>query len=112
MQETRIRTIEITDARDVDGTPYEAAAVAFSNLKEILIAADEAMDAVDVLALSADLQRQHDTTGQMSASDWLEGVVCRRLVGMREDLATARAQLEVLRRASTFDPSGRIEVQQ
>jgi len=105
MPEPRTRAVQITDARDIDGDPYQVADQAFRNLDQILLAADEALDAIDVLATNAEMQRNLDLGNEADASTALDGLICRRLIGMRGDLAAARQSLEVLRRAATFDPN-------
>lgn len=104
MEATRTYSIDVVDARDVDGTPYEACTVAYDNLIGIVIAAQDAIEAALILSQNVDLQRQVDQGKPMDATGWPDGVVATRLAGMRGTLAEMQDQLAVLKRAATFDP--------
>ena len=112
MEDARTYTLSIIDARDVDGSPYEACAAAYENLMEILAAAQEAVNTAAVLSQNADLQRQHDTLGTMDATGWPDGVLSKRLTGMRGDLSEMASNLSNLKRAAAFNPKAPLHERQ
>lgn len=105
-------TFTIIDARDVDGSPYEAARAAFRNVYSLLDGTLECLQSADILALNAELQRQHDTGSEMSATKFFDSALAKRLTAIKGDIASAMSAIEVLERAACHDPTGLLDVKQ
>ena len=105
-------TFTITDARDIDGTPYEAARAAFDNVFAMLDGTLECLQVAYILALNAELQRQNDTGQAMNAAAFPDSALAKRLAAIKGDVSSAMSAVEVLSRAASHDPNGRIDVKQ
>lgn len=112
MNEPRTYTLTLVDARDVDGTPYQACASAFDNLNTALRVSQEATEAALILARNAHLQRQHDAGEAMDAAGWPDTLLARRLVAVKGDLERIQQEVGTLKRAASFDPRVALDVRQ
>lgn len=105
-------TFTITDARNVDGNPYEAAKAAYQNVFRMLDGTLEALEVAYILSLNSELQRQHDTGRPMDAAAFPDSVLAKRLTAIKGDVSAAMSAVEILERAAGFDPGMALGVKQ
>lgn len=101
----------LADPRQMDGTPYQVAERAIRQVADAAHRLSAALDAADVMARNAELERQAaidpDTDLKQVAAGWPTSPQGRKLREADEALTQAAAKLELLAAAASWDPKDR-----
>lgn len=110
-REPNTRTFALTDPRDFDGSPYQAAERAVQQAGALALLLVEAIEDAEVLARNAEMERTFSTDYDLPevAAGWP-----RSAQGARYATAKVRGEqivrdLSLLRRAAAFDPNAPID---
>ena len=96
--------VTFTDPRDFDGTPYEVAEAAVEQALGILGVLEQALDAANIMARNAHMERNIATGNPPAGSDWpltAEGLTWITVSELSDEM---KRKLRVLGRAAVFNP--------
>lgn len=103
MSETQ-QTTTYTDPRFFDGDPFEVAFKAVRQAEEAVELSQRALDAAEVMARNAELERQLYVSDECDASTWPTSAQGRQYAIIRERVEKNRRILALLRQAAAFNP--------
>ena len=110
--ETTDSSFILADPRRMDGTPYQVAERAIRQVAAAAIRLSEALDAADVMARNAELERTTalDPEADLKpvAMNWPTGPQGRLLREADAALVTAANKLELAAAAASWDPKARV----
>lgn len=101
----------LADPRQMDGTPYQVAERAIRQVADAALRLSEALDAADVMARNAELERQAaldpDADLGKTAARWPLSPQGRKLRDANDALMEAASKLLLTAQAASWDPKAR-----
>lgn len=108
---TNTRTFTLTDPRDFDGSPYQAAERAVQQAGALALLLAEAIEDAGILARNAEMERTFSTDAVLRdvAAGWLDSPQGRRYSDLVERTDKITRDLALLRRAAAYDPTAKAD---
>jgi hypothetical protein len=106
MKEARMpSTFTITDPATYEGTPYEVAYRALTQVQGLALIASHALSQSETMVRNAELSRNlYYTPDDARAEEWDASIQKRKLDSAAADLDRIAKELSVLAKAAAFDP--------
>lgn len=110
-REPNTRTFALTDPRDFDGSPYQAAERAVQQAGALALLLVEAIEDAEVLARNAEMERTFSTDDDLAeiATGWPDSPQGRAWAGALSRAKLVVPELSSLRRAAAYDPNAPID---
>ncbi len=94
----------VVDPRQLDGDPYEVAALAIEQAAALAGHYRHALEIADLMARNAEMERQLYFTGEARPEKYTEGPQGRKFRVLDMSIANAQETLQTLAKAASFDP--------
>lgn len=106
-------TFTITDPREFDGDAFQVAERAIQQAQALSALAEKALDAAEIMARNAELERalllDKEASLMPVAAGWSESPQGRMIGQSREALVLAQNKLKVVAKAASYNPKARLK---